>query len=266
VRPARDLSDGVPVGQAITGTALSTLLVDLSPGTETGRVYYYAAFAVDAAGNASNPTWDNWEAGFGHPVIEPGSTVHPGFADVPPGHPFYDAISVLAAAGVVGGFSDGSFRPDEPVARAQLAKMIVLAVGSPLPPSGTPATFADVPVVDGYPFVHVEAAVAAGIVKGLGTTDGAGRPLFGPYSQVLRLQVAQMLARAGGEKLDPPPAGIVHPFYDTPDYAEAELLRVWEMEIVRGTSASSFGPWSAATRGQVAAMLFRLTSVLQARP
>lgn len=266
VRPARDPADGVPVGQAITGAVLSTLLVEANPGTEAGRVYYYAAFAVDAAGNASNPTWDNWEAGFGHPVIEPGPTVHPSFADVPPGHPFYDAISALAAAGVVGGFSDGSFRPDEPVARAQLAKMIVLAIGSPLPPSGTPATFADVPVVDGYPFVHVEAAAAAGIVKGLGTTDGAGRPLFGPYQQVLRLQVAQMLARAGGEKLDLPPAGIVHPFYDTPDYAESDLLRVWEMEIVRGTSASSFGSWSSATRGQVAAMLFRLISVLRARP
>ncbi|MHB1343211.1 MAG: S8 family serine peptidase [Thermoleophilia bacterium] len=265
VRPARDPSEGVLVEQAFTGAALSARMVDAGLGMETGRVYYYTAFALDAAGNASNPTWDYWQAGFGRPVIAPGPSILPSFPDVPSGHPFHDAISALAAAGVVGGFSDGTFRPDVPVARAQLAKMVVLATAVPLAAPGTPATFFDVPAGEGYPFVHVEAAAAAGIVKGLGV-DAAGRMLFGPYQQVSRLQVAQMLARAGGDKLDFPPLGIVHPFYDMPGYAESELLRVWEMEIVNGRSATMFDPWSAATRGQVAAMLYRLMNVLQSRP
>lgn len=266
VRPARAPSDGALVGELQTGAALTARAVDPATGLVTGDVYYYTAFSVDAAGNTSNPTWDDWQMGFGRPGLPPAPTMTPTFRDVPPGHPFYDAISVLAASGVVSGFSDGTFQPDVPVARAQLAKMVVLATAVPLPDPDVPATFADVPAGEGYPFVHVEAAAAAGIVKGFGAVEPGGRPLFGPYRQVSRIQVAQMLARAGGEKLDYPPAGILHPFYDTPDYADSEVLRVWEMEIVKGRAASAFDPWSPATRGQVAAMLYRLMSVLQSRP
>ncbi|HZK48013.1 MAG TPA: S-layer homology domain-containing protein, partial [Thermoleophilia bacterium] len=128
------------------------------------------------------------------------------------------------------------------------------------------ATFSDVPSGAGYPFVYVEAAAAAGIVKGFPTATPSEVPRFGPYENVLRIQVAQMLARAGSEKLDPPPPGIVHPFYDAPSYAEAELAPIWQMGIIKGRSSVVYDPWTPATRGQVAEMLFRLRSVFQARP
>jgi hypothetical protein len=75
-----------------------------------------------------------------------------------------------------------------------------------------------------------------------------------------------MLARAGGDKLDLPPLGIVEPFYDLPAYAEAEVSSVWEMGIAKGRGATLFDPWKPATRGQVAEMLYRLEGALASRP
>ena len=39
------------------------------------------------------------------------------FSDVQPGHPFHREISYLVEWGVIGGFADGTFRPDAPVSR-----------------------------------------------------------------------------------------------------------------------------------------------------
>jgi hypothetical protein len=46
------------------------------------------------------------------------------FTDVPEEHTHFQAINRLAADGIVGGFPDGTFKPGEPVTRAQLATII----------------------------------------------------------------------------------------------------------------------------------------------
>jgi hypothetical protein len=51
------------------------------------------------------------------------------FTDLAAGEPFFEAAALLRAEGVVGGFSDGSFRPDDAVKRAQFAKMLTGALG-----------------------------------------------------------------------------------------------------------------------------------------
>lgn len=47
-----------------------------------------------------------------------------GFTDLPEDHWAYDAVQSLVADGTVSGFEDGTFRPNEPVTRAQLVKMV----------------------------------------------------------------------------------------------------------------------------------------------
>jgi Tol biopolymer transport system component len=49
------------------------------------------------------------------------------FADVPPANPFWLFIERTAAHGVVGGYSDGTFRPGAPVTRGQTSKFIANA-------------------------------------------------------------------------------------------------------------------------------------------
>jgi hypothetical protein len=81
-----------------------------------------------------------------------------------------DAIAAAAAAGVVEGFEDGTFRPQQPVTRAQLASMIARARGL-----SAPSLLPAYPDIDGS--VHTQAIAAvidAGIVRGF--PDGTFRP------------------------------------------------------------------------------------------
>ena len=53
------------------------------------------------------------------------------FTDVPANHPNALAINDLAARGIIGGYSDGTFGPGDPVIRQQFAKLIVLSMRLP---------------------------------------------------------------------------------------------------------------------------------------
>ncbi len=55
-----------------------------------------------------------------------------GFPDVPASHPYHDAIEGMAGQGIIGGYLNGNFGPEDPVIRQQFAKMIVLTLGLPV--------------------------------------------------------------------------------------------------------------------------------------
>lgn len=50
------------------------------------------------------------------------------FKDVAANHPACGAISMLVDAGVVNGYADGSFKPEDPINRAAMAKLLVAAL------------------------------------------------------------------------------------------------------------------------------------------
>lgn len=180
------------------------------------------------------------------------------FTDVPAGHPFYEAITALATLGVVSG-SQGLFHPDALVTRAQFAKIIVLALGrhTAAVDNADSPTFRDVPYRgDPYPFDFVEEAVALGIIKG--RDDGT----FGPLANVTRAQLALMLVRAGGDGLRPVPAGYVCPFTDVPAFARDAVAVAYYNGLLSGKTHTLFSPYSTATRGHVAKMVFGLYQAL----
>jgi hypothetical protein len=59
------------------------------------------------------------------PLLDP---LEPHFIDVPRGSTFYTYIETAQARGVVGGYGDGTFRPDNEATRGQLAKMLYVAL------------------------------------------------------------------------------------------------------------------------------------------
>ncbi len=112
----------------------------------------------------------------------------PTFSDVLPGSPFYSYVETAAAHGVVSGYSDGTFRPANPITRAQLSKMILLAKGwSPLYPAMP--SFSDVPA-DYWAYGYIEAIRAQGVVSGY--SDGT----FHPADVATRAQLSKMLSTA----------------------------------------------------------------------
>lgn len=114
----------------------------------------------------------------------------PSFSDVPPGSPFYSYIETARSLGVLGGYSDGTFRSNDPLTRAQAVKMIMVAHGWP-PEDSQPQVFTDIPP-EHWAFGYIQAAYSHGIINGY--ADGT----FRPQDTVTRAQVAKLLTLAAG--------------------------------------------------------------------
>jgi micrococcal nuclease len=96
------------------------------------------------------------------------------------------AVAALADAGVIGGYPDGTFRPAEPISRAQMATMLTRAFG--LPAASGPSPFTD---TAGSPY-----AAGIGALAAAGITTGYADGTFRPTLTVTRGQTASFLDRA----------------------------------------------------------------------
>ena len=199
----------------------------------------------------------------------------PDFVDVPVGSVFYAAIHSLAQRGIVNGYPlpDGAseFWPDATLARAQLAKMLVGALGLHTP-AVEPATvyFYDVDLSTGaYPFDYVQEAVRAGIAAGFDPAATGGVKEFGPYDPVTRLQLIRMVANAARVAGSPLPAYTgSSPFADVgPSDADyATILAAYGAGLISGSTDASgrlyLDPYAPATRGETAKVVDGLLGVL----
>ena len=138
------------------------------------------------------------------------------FSDVPPGSAFYPFVRCLACEGIVSGYGDGTFRPNLPVTRAQLAKIVSKSAGYFETPAAQ--TFADVPPGSAF-HRYVEQLAARGIVGGYACggpgepCDPQDRPYFRPGGEVTRGQAAKIADAAA--RLSAPPVG-AQTFEDVP--------------------------------------------------
>ena len=115
------------------------------------------------------------------------------FSDVAAGRYFTDAVAWAAKNGIVTGFSDGTFRPDAPVSRQQLAVILFRYAGY----KGMTAVtleenlngFTDESAISGYAISAMNWAVGQGLVNGF--SDGSVRPTEGAS----RAQTATVLMR-----------------------------------------------------------------------
>ena len=60
-----------------------------------------------------------------YPQVQMGTS--PNFTDVSLEHPFYDVISVASNTGLARGFTDGTFKPNQPISRAETAALLTRA-------------------------------------------------------------------------------------------------------------------------------------------
>ncbi|ADU50465.1 S-layer domain-containing protein [Thermaerobacter marianensis DSM 12885] len=168
---------------------------------------------------------------------------------------FPDVSGVLAGeikaahdAGLVDGYDDGTFRPNENVTRAAFAKFIVLAVekatGQSLPTGDEP--FSDVAPNQAL-YEYVVKAYKAGYIQGY--SDGT----FGYDKPINRQEAAAILQRA--LKLADAPEN----FADVPDdsaFAKA-IGAVAAAGLMKGYDNGNFGPSDKVNRAQAAAVAVR---------
>jgi hypothetical protein len=105
----------------------------------------------------------------GEPFTPP---VTPTFSDVPASHPFYAAIEWAASEGLVNGYSDGRFKPANPITRQAMATILWRLNNEPPHPPGPPS-FTDVPATSLF-YDAIEWAAFVHIANGF--PDGTFRP------------------------------------------------------------------------------------------
>lgn len=108
------------------------------------------------------------------------------FTDLPANHEFLPYVRFLKQQGIISGYKDGTFKPNEPLTRAQMAKLLATAFklnGHPTKP------FKD--VGGGHWAVNYIDALAAN-----GITTGKPDGTFAPNEHVTRAQAAAFLSRA----------------------------------------------------------------------
>ena len=120
----------------------------------------------------------------GSPSLENEDLGYP-FADVPGDAWYAEGVYWARLAGVVGGYSEDQFGPDDPVTREQIAAILWRYAGSPAAESGT--DFADEGSISAYATQAVDWARANGIVNGVEDNR------FLSQSSATRAQVATVL-------------------------------------------------------------------------
>ena len=127
----------------------------------------------------------------GSPAVE----TAPEFDDVDPDAWYIGAVRWASAEGVVRGFGDGRFAPDEAVTREQMAAILcrcAARLGHDVSADGDLSGFADAASVSAYAVPALEWARATGLVEGI---EQSGALRLAPGDPTTRAQMATLLLR-----------------------------------------------------------------------
>ena len=180
------------------------------------------------------------------------------FPDVPENHWAWQFVEAVFSAGLTSGFPDGTYRPDNPVTRAEMAVFIKKGIhGS----SYTP------PTPDGnHPFSDISGHWAEAWIEDLydeGFTSGFPDGTYRPDNQVTRAEMAVFLKKAihGSAYTSPMPDGS-HPFSDIAGHwAEAWIEDLFDEGITSGFPDGTYRPENQVTRAEMAVFLVNAFSL-----
>ncbi len=175
------------------------------------------------------------------------------FQDVQPEDWYFDYVEQLVDEGVFD-IDQDNFRPNDPSNRAELVKIVMVAIDG-LVDYQAPATptFDDVAPGAWY-YDYVEAAFQLDIVSGY--TDAAGNPTgkFGPGDTVNRAAATKIILEAFAIPMDTNlPA--IFPDVQPADWFFNYVMNAYNHYIVNGYGNGDFGPHNFLTRAQAAKLL-----------
>ncbi|WP_166243980.1 OmpL47-type beta-barrel domain-containing protein [Paenibacillus turpanensis] len=178
------------------------------------------------------------------------------FADMQ-GHWAEDVVVEAKECGIVSGYVDGTFQPDEAITRVQFIVMLMNAAKSGAD-NGSPAsaapTFTDAESIPDWAMDKVAAAKALGIVGGY--EDGTLRP----NDYVTRAEMITLAAKAAG--LEPAAAETEDETFSDigviPQWAAGYAEAARQQGFVQGREQGDFAPLDRTTRAEAAALLLRM--------
>lgn len=159
-----------------------------------------------------------------------------------------ECIERLSEMGIISGYDDGSFKPDNYVTRAEFVKLIVTALDIPVSYDGS---FSDVSESDWFGG-YVGAAAERGIVNGYGSE-------FRPNDLIKRQDAAVIIYRiTGGSGSDT--NALYSDSADIADYAAEAVNALTAQGIISG-SDGRFLPNNGTTRAEAAKLIDKMLEV-----
>lgn len=159
-------------------------------------------------------------------------------------------IEALASRNIIAGFPDGTFKPNEPVTRAQFAAIIAKAFNPAAKREA--ANFTDVKN-DFWAFQVIQTAARGGFISGYPDRT------FKPQQQIERVQV--LVALANGLGLTAANANVNSFFSDAariPGYATSPVAAATSKGlVVNYPTVKQLNPTREATRAEVAAFVYQ---------
>lgn len=168
------------------------------------------------------------------------------FTDIA-GHWAEENIIELAELGVVEGYSDNTYRPNNGTTRAEFAKIMVTTLGLELVENGT--VYDD--TADHWAKDYIATATEYGLVNGVGENR------FAPDKVVTREQMAAIIYRISGNTEEVEPFGFADRDQIS-EYAKTAVDYVANNGIMVGFDDNTFRPANETNRAQVATVILRL--------
>ncbi|MCR8994768.1 S-layer homology domain-containing protein [Brevibacillus laterosporus] len=178
------------------------------------------------------------------------------FWDVSRDHWAYEAITDMATKGIIDGYSDGSFRPNSKVTRAEFAKIMIAAAGVQLGDKwGISQTFKDVPRSH-WAFTYVEYAKPYLTGYKSGSTYS-----YKPDQNAVREDIAVALVRLlGYDQSKSAKVSLLNQFRDKEriSYNLRTFIAIaLDNDLIKGFNDGTFRPQDAITRAEAASLLYR---------
>lgn len=169
------------------------------------------------------------------------------------GHWCENVIERWENEGLIAGYEDGSFRPDQPITRAEFISLVNRYLGFN---TSSAISFSDVDVNDWYA-KQVAIAVTSGYVGGF--DDNTFRP--GDY--ITRAQTASIIARLTHLSNKPEESYKFDDAYRNPEWAKGAIGAVAAKGYMIGDEKNNFDAPDPLTRAEAVAILDRLRFLLE---
>lgn len=160
------------------------------------------------------------------------------------GHWAEKNILQLAGLGAIGGYSDGTFKPNNNITRAEFVTVLVKAFKLQQQDGGK--VFSD--TTNHWAKDNIATATFYGIVSGLGETS------FGPNEPITREQMSVMIGNAA----KPSPASVQPSYKDNASisaWAKESVAAVVQKGIMNGYPDATFRPKNYATRAEAVTVI-----------
>jgi glucose/arabinose dehydrogenase/plastocyanin len=159
------------------------------------------------------------------------------FSDVPPSETFYVYIRCLYCRGIIGGYSDGTFRPNNNITRAQIAKIVSESAGFDEDPG--PQIYEDVPSSNTF-YAWINRLSMRGHMGGYPCgqrtaepcVPPGNRPYFRPNESATRGQISKIVSNAAG--FNDPVSGIFYTDVQTDNPFYTEIMRLTSRGVMSG--------------------------------